>query len=89
MASTSEQEDELKDQWSGVRPLDRESAQHEPLGCAGVAGEHGGVQPPSRRRRAPFLPVAERDEVSRGITRNGGRRCYRATVTDDAAWVRA
>ena len=27
--------------------------------------------------------------VSREINRNGGRRCYRANVADDAAWERA
>ena len=74
---------------------------------------HGGFAPPVRKRAPSALSLAEREEISRGISaghslrqiarmlqrspstisreiaRNDGRRCYRATQADKAAWKRS
>ena len=73
----------------------------------------GGFAPPLRRRAPQAVSLAEREEISRGLSaghslrqiakalqrapstlsrevaRNGGRRRYRATEADKAAWARA
>jgi IS30 family transposase len=78
-----------------------------------VIASTGGVRPPTRRRAANRLTVADREDiacgvaaglsvraigralgrpastVSRELSRNGGRRRYRPSVADKAAWDRA
>lgn len=75
--------------------------------------QRGGFSPSSRRRAVQHLTLSEREEISRGLSRdwsyrqisrqlgravstisrevqrNGGRRAYRATGADEAAWRRA
>lgn len=72
MASTSDQEDELWDRWSEVRPLDRESARHEPLGCASVAGE--------ARWGSVAVPAAACPASACGGTRRSVARDHRGPV---------
>src|SRR5213078_4151868 len=49
----------------------------------------GGVQPRTRCRSARQLTLADREEISRGVARNGGRERYRAYAAEWAMWDRA
>jgi len=79
----------------------------------GILSRTGGIRPLPRRRSWLSLTLAEREEISRGLSagyslrsiaaalgrspstvsrelsRNGGRRGYRAHAADQAAWDRA
>ncbi len=50
-----------------------------------ILAETGGIRPAQRRRSCRSLTLEDREEIQR----NGGRRCYRASTADQAAWNRA
>ncbi len=89
MAFTSEQEDGLWHRWRRGEPsrLIARELRTSPWAVRALLAKHGGVRPPSRRRSARHLTVAEREEVSRGIAAGLSSRAIAARIGRSASTV--
>jgi IS30 family transposase len=79
---TIEQEDELWERWRRGEPsrLIARSLRTHPSTVRGFLSKHGGIRPPTRRRSAHHLTVAEREEVSRSIAAGSSSRAIAAKI---------